>query len=47
MEQRFLGVLVVMRVLNTECGVGMQDQSKVQEELQKVLEEQLKVLGEK
>ena len=47
MEQRFLGVLVVMRVLNTECWVEMQDQSKVQEELQKVLEEQLKVLGEK
>ena len=40
MEQQFLGVLVVMRVLNTECWVGMQDQSKVQEELQKVLEEQ-------
>ena len=39
-QQLFLGVLVVMRVLNTECGVGMQDQSKVQEELQKVQEEQ-------
>ena len=39
-EQQFLGVLVVMRVLNTECWVGMQDQSKVQLELQKVLEEQ-------
>ena len=39
-EQLFLGVLVVMRVLNTECWVGMQDQSKVQEELHKVLEEQ-------
>ena len=40
MEQRFLGVLVVMRVLNTECWVVVQDQNKVLKELQTVLEEQ-------